>query len=60
MGKLYLLEDASWVAGVPSFGTDSGVRSFPVQHSEIDSSHSTSRCTSEASARQIGQVRLVW
>lgn len=36
MGKLYLLEDAGWVAGVPSFGADSGVCSFPVQHSEID------------------------
>lgn len=28
MGKLYLLEDAGWVAGVPSVGTDSGVCSF--------------------------------
>lgn len=36
MGKRYLLEDAGWVAGVPSFGADSGVCSFPVQHSEID------------------------
>lgn len=59
VGKLDLLEDAGKVAGVPSSGTDSGVCSFPVQHSR-DSSHSTSRCMSEASARQMGQVRLVF
>lgn len=34
VGKLYLLEDAGKVAGVPRFGTDSSVCSFPVQHSE--------------------------
>lgn len=32
--KLYLLEDAGYVAGVPSFETDSGGCSIPVQHSE--------------------------
>lgn len=36
VSKLYLLEDAGWVAGVPSFGAYSGVCSFPVQHSETE------------------------
>lgn len=58
VGKLEILEDAGLGGRGPQLQDRLYLCSVPVQHS--DHSHSTSRCTSEASARQIGQVRLVF